>query len=51
MLARSCPPDPHPRVSGAGRCAQKRFANAPVLMAPIDLTPAFDLTVRRSFAE
>lgn len=51
LLARGCPLDLHPRVFGVGRCAQTRFAKAPVLMALIDTTPGFDIVVRRSFAE
>jgi sarcosine oxidase, subunit gamma len=56
LLARGCPLDLHERSFGVGRCAQTRFAKAPVLIAlaepaPAEPAPVFELIVRRSFAE
>jgi sarcosine oxidase subunit gamma len=49
LLARGCPLDLHPRVFGAGRCAQTHIAKAPVLMRPV--SGGMEIVVRRSYAD
>jgi sarcosine oxidase, subunit gamma len=53
LLARGCPLDLHPRVFGAGQCAQSHLAKAPVLLHCVQSQQGddyFKLIVRRSFA-
>jgi sarcosine oxidase subunit gamma len=50
VLASSCALDLHPRVFGAGQCAQSLLAKAPILLAQIDEAPTFHLYVRPSLA-
>lgn len=51
VLARGCPLDLHPRTFAPGRCAQSRLAKAPILLRQVDMEPAFEIVVRRSFAD
>ncbi len=51
VLAKGCSLDLHPRVFGPGRCAQSLVAKAGVTLRQNDVSPSFDLIVRRSFAE
>lgn len=51
VMAKGCTLDLHPRVFGAGQCAQSGLAKTNVLIRFVDDTPAFDIVVRRSFAE
>ena len=51
VLAKGCTLDLHPRAFKVGQCAQTTLAKASMLIALADDTPAFDLIVRRSFAE
>ncbi|MGW0735022.1 sarcosine oxidase subunit gamma [Streptomyces sp. NPDC002851] len=51
LLAHGCSLDLHPRVFGAGRCAQTTLARAQVVLVPRDeLKPGFWVLVRSSFA-
>lgn len=51
VLAKGCTLDLHPRVFKVGQCAQTTLAKTSMLIALTDDTPAFDIIVRRSFAE
>lgn len=52
LLARGCSVDLHPRGFGPGHCAQTLFAKATVILCQWDdEPPAFELVVRRSFAD
>lgn len=51
VLRKGCSLDLHPAVFGPGCCAQTLLAKAGVVIRWVDHTPAFDLIVRRSFAE
>jgi sarcosine oxidase subunit gamma len=51
VLAKGCPLDLHPRAFGPGRCAQSHLAKAPVLLRIVGGGAAFELIVRRSFAD
>ena len=51
LLAKACPLDFHPRSFPAGTCAQSRLAKAPVLLRPLDEDGAFEIVIRRSFAD
>ena len=56
VLAKGCPLDLHPRAFGPGRVAQSVVAQVEVILHQVvgddgAAGPAFDLTVRRSFAE
>lgn len=62
VLAKGCPLDVHPRVFGAGQCAQTLFAQVDLLIvltadettdqgAEGTAVPSADLYVRRSFAD
>lgn len=51
VLARSSTLDFHPRAFKTGQCAQTTLAKTSMLVALVDDTPAFDIIVRRSFAE
>ena len=48
VLSMGCPLDLHPRVFGAGRCAQSLIARAPVVLHLVDGAAAFDVHVERS---
>jgi sarcosine oxidase subunit gamma len=50
LLAQSCSVDFHPSRFRAGQCARTRLAQIPVVVAAIDATPKFELTVARSYA-
>lgn len=50
VLQKGCPLDLHPRVFGAGQCAQSHFFKAGVLLRPIE-GGRCELVVRRSFAD
>lgn len=51
VLARGCTLDLHPDVFTVSSCAQSGLAKANVLLGLIDDTPAFEIVVRRSFAD
>jgi sarcosine oxidase subunit gamma len=51
LLAKGCPLDLHPRVFDVGQCAQSHLAKAPILIRQLDRDPAFEVVVRRSFAD
>ncbi len=51
VVAKGCPLDLHPRVFGPGRCAQSYLARAGMTILQITAAPAFELIVRRSFAD
>jgi sarcosine oxidase subunit gamma len=51
LLAKGCPLDLDPRVFRAGACAQSHLAKAPILIRPLADGPAFEIVVRRSFAD
>jgi len=51
LLAKGCTLDFHPRSFSVGQCAQSGLAKASVLISMVDDAPAFDIFVRRSFAE
>ncbi|HLE19495.1 MAG TPA: sarcosine oxidase subunit gamma family protein [Vicinamibacteria bacterium] len=51
VLGKGCSLDLHPRVFGAGRCAQTLLARAGVVIRQRDDSPSFDVIVRRSFAD
>jgi sarcosine oxidase subunit gamma len=51
VLAKGCTVDIHPRVFSRGQCSQTRIAKAGVILLPADESGAFDIVVRRSFAE
>lgn len=51
VLAKGCSLDLHPREFGPGRCAQTRIARTGATLRQRDDSPAFDLIVRRSFAD
>ena len=52
VIAKGCPLDLHPRVfGGSGHCAQSHLAKASVTLHQVSDAPAFDLYVRRSFAD
>jgi len=51
VLARGCPLDLHPRVFGAGQCAQTLLARAAVIVWQTDAVPTFRILVRASFAD
>ncbi|AME26128.1 sarcosine oxidase subunit gamma [Burkholderia sp. PAMC 26561] len=50
VLARGCPLDLHPRLFGAGQCAQSHYFKASVTIVPTG-DDSFDLVIRRSFAD
>lgn len=50
-LAKGCALDLHPRVFAAGHCAQTRVAKCNALIIVRSPGAAFDLVVRRSFAD
>ena len=51
MLSKGCTLDLHPREFAPGQCARTGLARATVLLACIDETPTFTLTVGKSFAD
>lgn len=52
LLAKGCPLDLHPRVfGGGGHCAQSHLAKTAITLHQTADLPAFDLYVRRSFAD
>ena len=51
VLAKGCPLDLHPRIFAVGQCAQSHLAKAPILLRMVDIAPAFEVVVRRSFAD
>ena len=51
LLAKGCGLDLHPRSFGPGRCAQTLLAKSSVLICHWDESPAFEVFVRRSFAD
>ena len=51
LLAKACPLDFHPRSFPVGTCAQSRLAKAPVLLRPLDDDGAFEIVIRRSYAD
>lgn len=51
VLAKGCPLDLHPRAFAPGRCAQSRIAKSAALIRQVDDSPAFEIVVRRSFAD
>ena len=51
VLAKGCPLDLHPSVFKPGQCAQTIVGKANATVRCVDGSPAFELIVRRSFAE
>jgi sarcosine oxidase subunit gamma len=51
LLAKGCPLDLHVRAFAVGQCAQTHLAKAPILIRLQDSGPAFEIVVRRSFAD
>ena len=51
LLSKGCPLDLHPRVFGAGQCAQSHIAKSNALIIQVDDRPTYDVIVRRSFAD
>ncbi len=51
VLAKGTPLDLHPRVFGAGRCAQTVVAKSAAFIRVIEPGEAFEVVVRRSFAD
>lgn len=51
VLRKGCTLDLHPAAFGPGCCAQTLLAKAGVVIRWVDHSPAFDLVVRRSFAD
>lgn len=51
VLAKGCTLDFHPDKFIVGACAQSGLAKANVLIALVDDQPAYEIVVRRSFAE
>jgi sarcosine oxidase, subunit gamma len=51
FLAKGWALDLHPRVFQPGHCAQSYLAKAPALLLQRDAAPAFEVIVRRSFAD
>jgi len=51
VLGKGCPLDLHPREFGTGRCAQSYIAKTNALVRQTGDAPAFEIVVRRSFAE
>ena len=51
VLAKGCPLDLHPLVFQPGDCAQTLLGKANVTLRCVDDTPAYELIVRRSFAD
>ena len=51
VLAKGCPLDLDPRVFRSGACAQSHLAKAPILIRTLADGAAFEIVVRRSFAD
>ncbi len=51
VLAKGCTLDLHPAELSVGQCAQSGLAKASILLGVLDETPAFEIVVRRSFAD
>jgi len=51
VLAKGCPLDLDPRVFRVGACAQSHLDKVPILLRPLDPGHAFEIVVRRSFAD
>ena len=51
LLNKGCPLDLHPRVFGAGQCAQSHIGKSNALIIQVDDEPTYDIIVRRSFAD
>ncbi len=51
VLAKGCTLDLHATEFSAGRCAQSGLAKANMLLGALDESPAFEIVVRRSFAD
>lgn len=51
LLTKATSLDLHPRVFGAGRCAQTGMAGTNVILWKIDETPTFDIFVHNSYVE
>lgn len=51
LLAKGCGLDLHPHAFDFGQCAQSHLAKAPILLRPLAGEPAFEIIVRRSFAD
>src|SRR5262249_4070026 len=51
LLSKGCTLDLHPRAFPVGACAQTGLARAGVLIHLVDVTPGFELTVLRRFAD
>ena len=51
LLSKGCPLDYHPRVFGAGQCAQSHIGKSNALIIQVDDEPTYDIIVRRSFAD
>lgn len=51
LLSRGCPLDLHPRAFLPGHCAQSHIAKSAALICKPDEQPAFEVVVRRSFAD
>lgn len=50
LLAKGCGFDLHPRVFGAGQCAQSLLAGVPIILDPLDAAPTYRVFVARSTA-
>ena len=48
VLSMGCPLDLHPRVFGAGRCAQSFIVRSTVILHQVDDAPVYDVFVERS---
>ncbi len=48
VLSMGCPLDLHPRVFGAGRCAQSFIVRSTVIVHQVDDAPVYDIYVERS---
>ena len=51
LLSKGCPLDFHPRVFGAGQCAQSHIGKSNALIIQVDDESTYDIIVRRSFAD
>ena len=51
VLTKGCTLDLHPRAFGPGQCAQTNIAKATATIRQLDESPAYDIMVRRSFAD
>jgi sarcosine oxidase subunit gamma len=51
VLEKGCTLDLHPRAFASGQCAQTLLSHAGILIRPLEDGQAFELVVRRSFAD